>query len=801
MHPGHRWAVLLALVGCEPPAPAPEPPPPRWVYAPPPPSWPLGELRGRFGRSQAPQLPLIAGITGAPTAPLRLATVFAVPGDGPARAIAYGLEGAQQAIELIEIDTGRVVWRDTAECEGPVVGVTEAAVVCADVQGVRGLGLDGKPRWRSKATYLAMTADRVVTAGPGEAIVLGADDGEELARVKLPAGISIESIVASCGDAGRELFASGRDGKLVRIAEVKGKPAITWAVPIGGIASSVGEIDACDGASILVTTGGSVTAIERATGKVTGRVDGVRGAWKARDGSERIELATVAGVAGWPRELTGTVRSTELPALGELIAARGELRLVRASPFTAVVLDRRGIRAHLVFGAMGGALGDTAIVGSSWNGSPGETVHRLGLPSRWRRASLRLPRPLAVAVPAELRDLPAPALLDPAAAIAKPDTAMFDVRAAALDRRDAATLYAVTLERVPDDSASAGLASVDLARRTWRWQRSDGCGPGTPVAVAVAADVVVCGARTTVPPAATVRATSRDGASRWAWDGDNVDAIEAAGTAVIIHDAGRLHVLDAVTGRLRGRIASDDGTPLRAAVVAVDDATYLVTFERGRLVARLPSSGLLPAWSLAVDGVVRSIAASAGGVLVELEDGDAYRIDLRTVAAMPIVGLGLAWRAAGDLVTGDTSGGVIPGLPVPPVRRPVLPPRDGYGRPIVPDPERPRLWTPIPPPPPLGDSWQYTLYELTGALRARNDYALEPPIAPAVARGPAGSPLVVASGPGLREVLVLDPRTGDPVKRVQLPENAARGLVFGTIVDGTPVAGAVLAGPLRVVLF
>jgi hypothetical protein len=60
---------------------------------------------------------------------------------------------------------------------------------------------------------------------------------------------------------------------------------------------------------------------------------------------------------------------------------------------------------------------------------------------------------------------------------------------------------------------------------------------------------------------------------------------------------------------------------------------------------------------------------------------------------------------------------------------------------------------------------------------------------------------VVASSPGLREVLVIDPRNGDPLRRVQLPEDAAPGLVFGTIVDGTPIAGAVLQQPLRVVLF
>jgi hypothetical protein len=109
--------------------------------------------------------------------------------------------------------------------------------------------------------------------------------------------------------------------------------------------------------------------------------------------------------------------------------------------------------------------------------------------------------------------------------------------------------------------------------------------------------------------------------------------------------------------------------------------------------------------------------------------------------------------------------------------------------------------TPIPMPPSLGDSWQYTLYELAGALRARNDYALPGPVAPAATRGPAGSPLAITYGPGARDVLVLDPRNGDPLRRVHLPDDAPVGVVFSTVVDGTPVAGTLLASPLRVVLF
>ena len=230
--------------------------------------------------------------------------------------------------------------------------------------------------------------------------------------------------------------------------------------------------------------------------------------------------------------------------------------------------------------------------------------------------------------------------------------------------------------------------------------------------------------------------------------------------------------------------------------------TLVVTAERGRVVAHLGIGGLLPVWSVEVAGVVRALAPSGAGVLVMLEDGDAYRIDARTAAIVGLPGLGLAWHAAGDLVIGHTQGGPIP-APPPPIPPPTLvqllrrPLQILHGEINTPPP----MSTPIIPPPPLGDSWQLTLYELAGGLRARNDYALAAPVASPAARGPAGSPLVVAYGPGLREVVVLDPRTGDPLRRVRLPDDAPPGAVFGTVVDGSPVAGAVLAAPLRVVLF
>jgi hypothetical protein len=112
-------------------------------------------------------------------------------------------------------------------------------------------------------------------------------------------------------------------------------------------------------------------------------------------------------------------------------------------------------------------------------------------------------------------------------------------------------------------------------------------------------------------------------------------------------------------------------------------------------------------------------------------------------------------------------------------------------------PTLPKTW---PPPPPMPASWQYTLYEVTGAFRVRNDYALDAPITPARARM-AGAPLVVQSGPGLRDLLIIDPERGDPQRRIHLPEDAAPGTAFSTVIDGKPVVGTLLANPLRVVLF
>ena len=802
----HRWVVLLALVGCEPP-PAPDAVPRTWVYPPAPPVWPLGAVTGTIGRSQAPQLVESLGIAGATTTPLHLPTPWTVPGDGPARAIVYGSAGEVSAVELIDVDAGTIAWRDTTACRGPVVGVTEEVAVCAGVKGTDAIGLDGKPRWHVDADLVAMTGERVVTAGAGEVVILDANVGDELARVKLPAAtrtaeaVSTESIIASCGDAGRELFAYGHSGELVRIAEAAGGPAVTWVAPL----PSVAGIDACDGATVLVTvasnTGTSLVALARDTGEPTGTVGGVHGFWPARDGSGRLEIATTTGVASYSRDLTGVPSPTPLPPLEELLAQRGELRLVRATSHTAALLDARGVQAYVPLAELGAVLGDTAIVAASWVGSPGQTVRRFALPDRYRRV-LRVPGPHEpLAVPAELRDLPVTDELPVAGSIAAPDAGAQEVAAIALDPVEPA-LFVMTLGQLADDSAPIGVARLDLATRTWSWQRVDACGTGTPIALAVSRELVACAARTS--DGATVYALGRDGAPRWQWPAASVDALDGAGDVVLVHAADRVVVLDAADGAPLAQYASDDGGPMRAAALDIEGMTLVVLAQRGRVVARLPRVGMMPAWTLTVAGTVRAIAPAGDGVLVELEDGDAYRVDGRTGAAAALAGIGLAWKVAGDLVTGAAPGGPVPvaRAPVPP---PTTKPRPGRRRgpprpPRDPDHDPPVLPAPSPPPPPMAASWQYTLYELTGGLRARNDYAIASPAMPAV-RGAGASPLVVQFGPGLRELLVIEPRRGDPLRRVHVPDDAAPGTAFATIVDGKPVVGTLLVNPLRAVLF
>ncbi len=529
------------------------------------------------------------------------------------------------------------------------------------------------------------------------------------------------------------------------------KPIWTAAV---AKTDAIVSVDACrlPEAPIVVTVvgehGTALVAIDRATGKVLGRIDGITGVWTARTDEASLEVATPAGVTRWDRALSQP-QPLELPPLGALIAEQGDRRLVRATPLTAVLLDREGIAAYVPMSEASAELG--AKIATS--------ARSLALPPRWR-GPLALSRHAPLAVPAELRDLPAP-VTAPA-----PTAAPFDL--------GTKLVAPVVVDRAMYVATDAGVAALDLATRTWGWHVAGNThalvASPTTVAFATESEIVIL---------------DRNGSERKRLAA-TADTLELAGVLLIARSRSAARIYDAVTGAELGQLASDDGAPVRAAAFALEGMELVIAYERDRIVARLPRVWMLPAWSVAVAGVVTAIAPSGEGALIALEDGDAYRLDARTgvVTAMP--GIGLLWHASGDAVTGEAPGG-----PVPPAV--IVPPAGPPEKYVPTDLEAaPAIATPWPAPPPLPASWQLTIYDLAGGVRARNDYAVTDPVAGW--RGP-GAPFVFTSG---AEALVIDSAHGDPLRRVTLP---GPGRAFSTIVDGRAIVGMILAAPLRLVVF
>ena len=489
-------------------------------------------------------------------------------------------------------------------------------------------------------------------------------------------------------------------------------------------------------------------------------------------GDAALACASVLTTAGfaWTRARTGDV-----------IATRGARMLVRVSPGAATVLDATGVRSLVAFGDREAVLGDAAVVAVDAAGA----VRRFALPPPWSRR-LRTWRATGVAVPAELRDLP-PRRRD-FSAFPAPEPAG-DVGGLALDPDDPAALYAA-VGAVGDAAAPGALARVDLRTRAWRWQKRDAC-PAAATALAVLSEVVVCAG------AGVVRASDKGGAHRWDWRG-GAQGIVAAGDVIVARDPGGATVLDAATAQVLGTLASADGAGVRAALVTLGDATWLVAVERGRLVARLPHAALVPVWSRAIAGTVHAVTAAGDAVLVELDDGDAYRIAVPTGGVLPVAGLGLGWTAFADTLVGLTAGGPIPPADLRWLPPPPKPPPGGLRPPPPPKIEiesaPPIVLHPWPEPPPLAPSIQLTFYEPTGGVRVRDDFGLRAPGAVAAVRGPAGSAIVLTDG---ADALVLDPASGDAVSRVAL----SGGAPFSSVVDGKPVAGAIVGSPLRLVLF
>lgn len=679
-----RWIVLLAIVaGCE--APADKPPAPtKWATPPLPAAW-TGVPGASIGRGQAPQLVAFAGLK---DLALDRPRFWQVPGDGPPRAVAIGEVGSDVRMVLYEIDADRIVWTVDTVCRD-VIGVTATAVLC------------GTEKESSTVTVVSLATGKLTGT--------------------LTAAVASGTLEAVCDDAAREVFAYDA-GSLSRIVDGKR----VWSVPL----ESITAIAACDAASVVVTTASGVIALARDTGKETGRIDGGASAWAARDKSDRIEVATEAGIVRIARDLTGPRDVLESFPLGRLIASHGELRLVSSSPATSVLLDAKGVRAFLPFAYATAALGSSKVLTGS------SMVRSIVIPPRETRAlDIRRGTQRYIAVPAELRDLPA---------VESP-----------LDQPIAAPIDYEPSVPVIDGEEVVVYVSNPTGDE-WALLRFD----------------------------ARTRRWTKDETVTWsdAYPGDPFDEERVTiGKTVVFSDHG---------GRLpAARLANG----------------LLVTAERNRIVGRVPAAQFVPAWSVDVHGSVIAIHAAGEGVVVELDDGDAYRIDARTGQPSALGAIGGVWAVAGDRIVASGPGGVLPvaGWPPAPVEQPTpkkkkAPSKKSAAKDDDDVPRPPRLVTPVPPPTGLAHAWQVSAFELSGALVSRNDYALSPPVTPGV-RGPT-APLVLV-GDNNRTALVVDPTSGAPLRRIGLPVGTDPRFVFSLIVDGKPITGVMLANPLRVVLF
>ena len=171
-----------------------------------------------------------------------------------------------------------------------------------------------------------MTDERVVSGrAPARAVILDASVGDELARVKTPVPVVREGETPP-GQGRRPASSRTRSS---RAAAMPGASCLPTAKTASSCASSrrpggaedrvepfrsrwSPALDACDGATVLVTTvqrgGTSLVALARETGERPGASTDVRGYWPARDGSPRLEVSAtrcVATIRARPRRRAG----------------------------------------------------------------------------------------------------------------------------------------------------------------------------------------------------------------------------------------------------------------------------------------------------------------------------------------------------------------------------------------------------------------------------------------------------------------------------------------------------------------
>jgi hypothetical protein len=736
--------VAAALGGCA--APTSPPAPVVVIYPAGAPGWPRPPATARIGdglaRAAPPSVPIVAR-AGVAEGPLFGASLVG-SSDGPPEVAVLGHDVHGPAIDLIDIDAGVVRWRVRA-AGLPVVAIVGSRVYAAG--GDRVLALDratGAIRATLAARWLGGAGVRPLVAIGDTLAIL--DDDAARARFTPPVGAAAAAVVAACG-AGPSWVVAWQDGQLARWDLTGDRAVAVWSV-----ASDQPRRVACDDERALVVVGGgAAVARDPATGAPRGPTVAAADAWVDPRDRDRVELATASGIERRDRELVHVDGVVPVSAV-RLAAAHGARRIVIGVDGDPVLLD--GDRVWVLAAPAGEPVmvaGARAVVAARWRWprvSLGQTVTRYAWPDEPASAPRLTPPPVAALVPPPPRvDVPAAAALEVALTA---EVGAWAVPAALLDPDGAERLYAVTLEARPDLDRGAGLVAIDLHSDRVRWTSPTGCPPGQPIALAAAAGRVACAARGVGLGVGAVAAVdAEDGRLVWRWTGATVDAVIGAGPVFAIIAGPELIVVDAVTGAVATRWRTTDGYLPRVAILRGDDDddVALASYEHGAIVVRARRLGWRPVAAIAVDGGLVGLATVGDRGLATLADGSAYLFDRAGVAV-----------AAGVLAASRL-------------------PRGAHLVAVTTTAE--------------GDA-AIALVDRDGVVRAEAALAGQR-IATVGQRGPApDAPLVVVTAD--REAVAFG-ADGRVLGRAALPSPDAP--TFATVIDGRPVAGAVLAGPLR----
>jgi hypothetical protein len=762
-------------------------------------SWPLTTVpnHGVIGRGPAP---VVLQPAAAMTSTLQSPVVWQVPQSKPPRAVIAGNNRGVPNIEMVDIDDGKIQWRDATVCTAPIVTVTAKAIVCADGHGTRAVAMDGRLLWSTPGMWVVANSKVAAVTLDGETQLIDLESGQVLQTLAMPVATTVAMIRGICQRGATVHLALFDGASLLHVVvganaklTMAWKTALTSAVglPNLDVATAAGECnDEWLAQSVAVDSATTLSSITFDKGVVP-RQDGT------------MLVSTAKMVRRFSRRLDVVGDVSQVPPFGRLLAHQDDTAIVAFSQRTVLRIEPAATTTWIELQADSMALGSRFLVTGNRRASAAETAHRFMLPPSTPLPSLpnRPPPPLQVA--AELRDLPVAVSLAVDKSIVAADQAAHWVGSPLIDPGRSEQIFVITLATQPSDKVHAGVSCLNLATSQWRWHAVDGCGPGSPLALAKADNVVACAAQT-FSDGATVVASDDNGKPTWNWRGESITKLAASGMTVMTLNDHQVQLLDSTTGAVAAVVNFSPATLARAALVRNSNGSpFLLTTELGRVVVRSSMANAVPLWSLGVHGVVESIQDFDGRALVSLEDGDRYIVDIANRSIHPVATVSDRVVAMGDLVSSETlepdgiwqqallrhDGSIatrndyamtsyLPPLPgTRPVRRvePIRTPPDPGRKPV-------RVVVPVRPPP-----------------------LLPPP--PRIRRFPASANYV--RGSGASEVLLwfsagnalaVDGSTGTPRALVTLPQDAT-GAGFATVVDGVPRTGVFLRAPLRAVLF